>query len=69
VTGQQLGLVLFAAVVGLNCAGLALDAALYTEGLRTVTQFARGHAWAAAAILVLNGAGVFGLLLHFAAGP
>jgi hypothetical protein len=55
-------------MVGLNAAGLALDAALYTAGLPTVSQFSTKNPWAAALIIALNILGVIGLAMHFSNG-
>lgn len=67
-TTQTLGLVLFASVVALNVAGLAIDAALAEHGIGTVSDFARRNQWLAALIIIVNIVGVLGLAMHFSNG-
>lgn len=64
-TVQQAGLVMFTVVVGLNAAGLMLDAVLNSMNLRNVTHFVQHNPWAAVLILGINLFGTVGLALHF----
>jgi hypothetical protein len=67
-TYQQVGVVIFGAMVGINAAGLALDAALFVQGLPTVSDVARRNPWLAALIIGANACGLAGLALHFTNG-
>ena len=62
------GLVIFALTVGINAAGLMIDAVLFSQGWPTVSAFASRNPWAAALIIALNGAGLLGLAIHFSNG-
>ena len=62
------GIVVFAVVVGLNGAGLALDGILAAHNLQTVTDFARKNQWLAGLIVLLNIVGLLGLAAHFSNG-
>jgi hypothetical protein len=65
---RRIGILLFAAVVGLNVAGLMIDAALYSTGAPTVSEWLRRNQWAVAIVMALNGAGLLGLAMHFSNG-
>ena len=59
------GLLVFVAVVCLNVAGLGLDLALEKSGVDTITSFARRNQWVACIVLLVNVAGLVGLMVHF----
>jgi hypothetical protein len=62
---SDVGFIVFASVVAINAAVLALDAALVSCKLQSVTQFSRHNQWLAAIAILVNAAGFFGLMLHF----
>lgn len=62
---QIVGLIIFAACVSINAAGLALDGALSAQSLPTITDVARRNPWVATIIILANVAGLVGLCLHF----
>jgi arginine exporter protein ArgO len=58
-------LIVFAFVVGFNSLGLMMDAALYSVGFITVTEFCRKNPWLTGIIISINAIGLIGLGLHF----
>ena len=65
---RAIGLIVFSIVIGLNAAGLGLDAALFQQGFPTITDIARRNPWLTTIIILVNALGLVGLVVHLSNG-
>lgn len=67
--GTKWSLVIFILVCSINMLGLAVDEALKSEGLTSITDHVRAHPWLGIPIVLLQAIATVCLAYHFWARP